>query len=149
MIKDLTILLAVVAIFTRCDIGAGTLGSFNGRRFAIKKSDFLTAFDSLTEKKIPDEWKETAASIEQTYEFLNDDVTCVYLSGDPEEMYFVSYQGNSKFTVICIRSVFKHGKWSVRGDLDDEEISRIDTRFDNEIIQEIESKTHTKAERID
>jgi hypothetical protein len=147
--KNLTILIAVMIILIRCNIGAGTLGSFDNRRFAIKKSDFLTAFDSLTEKQIPDKWKETAASIEHTYEFLADDVTCLYLNDNPEEMYFVSYQGNSKFTVISVKSVFKHGRWSVKGDLDDAEIDRIETRFDNEIIKKIENRTRTKAERID
>jgi hypothetical protein len=136
-------------ILIRCNIGAGTLGSFDDRRLAINKSDFLTAFDSLTEKQIPDKWKETAASIEHTYEFLADDVTCLYLNDNPEEMYFVSYQGNSKFTVISVRSVFRHGRWSVKGDLDNEEIDRIETRFDNEIIKKIEYRTRTKAERID
>jgi hypothetical protein len=147
--KNLTILLAVMIALTRCNIGAGTLGSFDARRFAIKKSDFLAVFDSLTEKQIPDKWRDTAASIEQTYEFLGDDVTCLYLNENPEEMYFVSYQGNSKFTVISVRSVFRHGRWSVKGDLDDNEIDRIETRFDNEIIKKVENRTRTKAERID
>jgi hypothetical protein len=147
--KNLTFLFAVMIILTRCNIGAGTLGSFDDRRFAVNKSDFLTAFDSLTEKQVPDKWKETAASIEHTYEFLADDVTCLYLDDNPEEMYFVSYQGNSKFTVISVRSVFRNGRWFAKGDLDDEEIDRIETRFDNEIIKKIENRTRTKAERID
>lgn len=37
---------------------------------------------------------------------------------------------------------------SVKGDLDDAEIDRIETRFDNEIIKKIENRTRTKAERI-
>lgn len=147
--KNLTILFAVMITLTQCNIGAGTLGSFDDRRFAVTKSDFLTAFDSLTEKQIPDKWRETAVSIEQTYAFLADDVTCLYLNDTPEEMYFVSYKGNSKFTIISVRSVFRHGRWSVQGNLDDEEIDRIETRFDNEIIKKIENKTRTKAERID
>jgi hypothetical protein len=146
--RNLTILLAVLTILTRCNIGAGTLGSFDDRRFPIKKSDFLTVFDSLTEKQIPDKWKETASDIERTYEFLADDVTCLYLNDNPEEMYLVSYQGNSKFTVISVRSVFRQGRWFVKGDLDDDEIDRIETRFDNEIIKKIENRTRTKGERV-
>jgi hypothetical protein len=147
--KNLTILFAVMITLTRCNIGAGTLGSFDENRFPIKKSDFLTAFDSLTEKQIPVKWKENASSIEHTYEFLADDVTCLYMNDNPEEMYFVSYQGNSKFTVISVRSVFRHGRWSVKRDLDDEEIDRIEKRFEDEIIKKIENRTRTKAERID
>ncbi len=147
--KNLIILFAVMITLTRCNIGAGTLGSFDDRRFAIKKSTFLKAFDSLAEKQIPDKWIENAASIEHTYEFLAEDVTCLYLNDNPEEMYFISYQGNSKFTVISIRSVFRNGRWSVKGDLDDEEIDRIETRFEDEIIKKIENRTSTKSERID
>jgi hypothetical protein len=147
--KKVTILFALTMTLARCNIGAGTLGSFDGRRFPINKSNFLTAFDSLTERQIPDKWKETAASIEHTYEFLAFDNTCLYLNDNPEEMYFVSYQGNSKFTLISVRSIFRNGRWSVKGDLEEEEIDRIEMRFDNEIIKKIEYRTATKAERID
>ena len=147
--KNFAILFAMMVILSQCNIGAGTLGSFDDRRFSLQKSDFLTVFDSLTEKQIPDKWKDTAASIENTYDFLANDVTCLYLKDNPEEMYFVSYQGNSKFTVISVRSVFRNGRWAVKGDLDDEEIDRIETRFDKEIINKIEGRTRTKAERVD
>lgn len=64
-------------------------------------------------------------------------------------MYFVSYQGNSKVTVISIRSVFKHGRWFVKGDLEDDEIDRIETRFDKNIIKRIEDATGIKSRRED
>ena len=73
----------------------------------------------------------------------------MYLNDDPEEMFFVSYNGNSKASAISVRSVFKGGRWYHIDDLDKSEIKRIEKRFDEEIIKQIERKTRTKAERID
>ncbi|MEM0544009.1 hypothetical protein WFZ85_15515 [Flavobacterium sp. j3] len=145
--KKIVILFVLTIIFSRCNIGAGTLGSFDDRRFPIKKSDFVTAVDSLTEKQIPDKWKETATGIEHTYEFMKEN-TCLYLKDNPEEMYFVSYNGSQKASVISVRSVFKGGRWYTKNDFDKSEIERIEKRFDEEIIEQIERKTRTKAERI-
>lgn len=148
--KNITISLLLIIIFNRCNIGGGTLGSFDDRRFPIKKSGFVAAFDSLTEKQIPDKWKETAAGIEHTHEFMKAwENTCLYLKDNPEEMYFVSYNGNSKFSIISVRSVFNGGRWYIKSDLGKSEIERIEKRFDKEIITKIESKTGAKAERTD
>ena len=145
MQKILTILF-LTTLLTRCNIGAGTLGSFNERKLPVNKSDFLNALNSLTERQIPDKWKETALSIEDTYDFLTADVTCLYLKDNPEEMYFVSYQGNKKVTVISIRSVYKNEQWFGKGNLESKEIDRIEKRFDNQIIRIIEEKVNRKAE---
>lgn len=125
----------------------GTLGSFDTRRFKLKKSDFVSVFDSIPERQIPDKWIENAMSIRHTYEFMREN-TCVYLKGYPEEMYFVSYNGNSKFSVISIRSVYMQNRWFTQKDLDDSERERIENRFDAEIINKIENATGTKAERV-
>jgi hypothetical protein len=146
--KKIVALFVLTILLNRCNIGAGTLGSFYDRRFPIKKSDFVTAFDSLTEKQIPDKWKGMAESIEHTYAFMKEN-TCLYLQDNPEEMYFVSYNGSSKASAISVRSVFKGGRWYHIDDLDKSEMERIGKRFDEEIIKQIERKTRTKAERID
>jgi hypothetical protein len=125
----------------------GTLGSFDDRRFRLKKSDFVSVFDSIPERQIPDKWKESAMSIEHTYEFIHEN-TCVYLKEYPEEMYFVSYNGNSKFSAISIRSVYTRNRWFTQRDLDDSERERIENRFDAQIIRQIEDATGTKAERV-
>jgi hypothetical protein len=63
-------------------------------------------------------------------------------------MYFVSYNGNSKFSVISIRSIYTRNRWFTQRDLDDSERERIENRFDSEIIKKIENITGTKAERV-
>jgi len=113
----------------------------------MKKSEFLSVFDSLSERQIPDKWKDGAMSIEHTYEFMREN-TCIYLKAYPEEMYFVSYNGNSKFSAISIRSVYTRNRWFTQKDLDDSERERIENRFDEEIIKKIEKATGTKAERV-
>lgn len=124
----------------------GTLGSFERRQFKVKKTDFIIVFDTLNERQIPEKWKETAMSIENTYAFIKEN-TCLYMKGYPEEMYFVSYNGNSKFTVISVRSVYKGGRWLAREKFDDREVERIENRFDEEIVKTIEEATGTKAQR--
>ena len=145
--KKIAFLFLLTGVLIRCNIGGGTLGSFDDRLFPVKKADFLLAFDSLAERQVPEKWKETAGSIEHTYRFFLN--TCLYLKGPPEEMYFVSYDGSLKASAISIRSVFKGGRWYIKNDLDNSEIERIEKRFDEEIIKKIEKKTGTKAERID
>ncbi len=113
----------------------------------MTKSDFLSVFDSLSERQIPDKWKETAMSIEHTYSFMPEN-TCIYLKAYPEEMYFVSYNGNSKYSVISIRSVYTRNRWFTQKDIDDSERERIENRFDEEIIKQIEKATETYAERV-
>lgn len=101
----------------------------------------------LEEQKIPDKWKETAASIQHTYEFLSANTTCLYFQESPEEMYFVSYQGNSKVTVMSVRSVFINGRWFTERDLTEAESERIENRFDKEIVGKLERVTNSKATR--
>ncbi|AMM51005.1 hypothetical protein TH61_07155 [Rufibacter sp. DG15C] len=143
--KLFAICLMVTAGVTSCTIGAGTLGSFEDRKFQVSIEEMLVAMNSLESHKIPEKWKPTAASIEGTYGFFEN--TNFYLKGSPEEMYFVSYQGNSRVTVMSIRSVFKNGKWFIENDLAEDERERIENRFDREIIAKLEKLTNSKATR--
>ncbi|WP_299701826.1 hypothetical protein [uncultured Pontibacter sp.] len=145
--KKFIIWFVVTVCLTSCNIGAGTLGSFDDRKFRINFDEMQAAMNLLEEQKIPDKWKETAASIQHTYEFLSANTTCFYFQESPEEMYFISYQGNSKVTVMSVRSVFMNGRWFTERELTEAESERIENRFDKEIVGKLEKVTKSKATR--
>lgn len=147
--KRLLLVALVAVIFSGCNIGAGTLGSFNSRKFHFGKDDIISALDSLEEYKIPDKWIEKDNWSKRGYDFLESRI--FYLQNEPEEMYYVTYRGNSKVMVMSIRAVFdkNHVRWLLEEDFFNAEKERIESRFDKEIIAKLEKITNSKAERED
>lgn len=139
-------------------ISGGTLGGFDLRTFPISKSVLNQAIDTLNirnpEYKLPDKWQERDNWSQRGYGFLESNI--FYLKGVPEEMYYVTFIGDStmladpKKVSIAIRAVYNGGdSWLLESDLDKQERERIETRFDKEIISKLESYTQVKAKRED
>lgn len=156
--KNLSFALIYIFLLGSCNIGAGTLGGFDERVFPVGKKQLDLAIEKLysehPEYNIPDKWKDFDNWSESGYDFLESKI--FYLKNQPEEMYYVSFVGDSamladpKQSIIAIRAVNKGSrKWLLEEDLDKKEQERIESRFDKEIISELEKYTHTKAKRED
>lgn len=130
------------------------LGGWPDRTFPISKHKLEKAIDTLysynPEYKVPDKWKDEDSSIMKSYFFLP---SKTFYFEDPEEMYYVTFIGDSTMLAdstkitIAIRSVNYRGyNWSRYVDIKDtSERIRIEKRFDNEIISRLEKYTKTQA----
>lgn len=137
-----------------CD---GTLGGFNTRIFPVSKEKLVIAIDSLYKENpklyIPEKWKENDSWKKRGYGFL--DTRIFYLKNDPEEMYYISFIGdsndsiqtNNNSTSIAIRAVYtnRFRKWFYEEEFDENEKERIENRFDKEIISKLEKYTGVKT----
>jgi len=89
-------------------------------------------------------------SIKNSYFFLKS--RTFYFKNDPEEMYYVTFKGDSAMladpskTTIAIRLINRSGpKWFKYVELDTIERKRIEERFDKEIILRLEGYPKTKS----
>jgi len=136
-------------IYFLVSFSPGTLGGFKTTRFEINKYKLESVVDSLffnnfdSTFKVPQKWKVLDTWEKDGYGFL--DTRIYYFSSPPEEMYYVSFIGDSSYwkkhnySEIAIRSIGnKHGWKSEKSIDDDDEIERIEKRFKKEIITLIE-----------
>ena len=149
----IAITLPIICSFILC---CGTLGGIGGEKiFPTSKRKLQIAMDSLFIKnpqyKIPKKWESANNWSKRGYDFLENEI--LYFKSPPEEMYYVSYIGDSTMladttkTIIKIRAIYKgnyNGKWLMAKDLNSDEKQRIENRFDNEIISKLEDYTKTK-----
>jgi hypothetical protein len=136
-------------------IGAGTLGGFDKRIFPVPKESLVRAITLLYEEHpeyhIPPKWQQDDWK-KRGYDFL--DTRIFYFSAEPEEMYYVSFIGDSIVQAdpnrisISIRSVYTaSGGWQLEENFGREERERIEKRFNREIITKLEEYTGTHALR--
>ncbi|MCD0464980.1 hypothetical protein [Flavobacterium sp. ENC] len=147
--------LLVTACIISCD---GTLGGFNTISFPKSKKNIENAIDTLysnyPDYRIPDKYKDFDNWSKSGYDFL--DTRIFYFSQAPEEMYYVSFVGDeeafkdSTHIDIAIRAVFvgNKKKWFKQEDFSKEEESRIQARFNSEIISKLERYTKSKAKDL-
>jgi hypothetical protein len=135
----------------------GTLGGFDNRNFPIGKSKLLQSFDHLYEKYpeyiIPKKWETFNDWHERGYDFLQGKI--VYFKNQPEEMYYISFIGDSieqsipYKCSIAIRAICKGtNKWNLENDFSKDEKERIENRFDKEIISKLEILSNSKSTRV-
>ncbi|GGH20492.1 hypothetical protein FAZ19_09810 [Sphingobacterium alkalisoli] len=145
----------IIIFFSSC-ISGGTLGGFDKRTFPTSKRALNNAIDIFylryPEYKMPDKWQDRDNWAERGYGFL--EARIFYFNENPEEMYYVSFMGDSTMLAdsekisIAIRAVYNGGTgWILENDLYKQERERIETRFDKEIIHRLESYTQVKARR--
>lgn len=142
-------------LFSGCDISSGTLGGFNVHTFPTSKSKLNNAIDTLyskhSEYKIPEKWWEKDDWNERGYGFLESKI--FYFKEYPEEMYYVSFIGDSAMlekstqASIALRAVYhrERDRWLLSEDVDINERARIEARFDKEIIKRLENYTYGRA----
>ncbi|WP_026898917.1 hypothetical protein [Daejeonella oryzae] len=151
--RKIQLILICILLFSSCD---GSLGGFDDRIFPTSKKKLEVALDQLyldhPQYIIPDKWKDFDSWSRNGYDFLESRI--FYLREHPEEMYYVSFVGDSamlanpKQVVIAIRAVNKGDyKWYLEEDCDKKERERIESRFDQEIISKLEGYTQCKAKR--
>ncbi|MCD6067611.1 MAG: hypothetical protein K0S33_2437 [Bacteroidetes bacterium] len=137
--------------------GAGTLGGFDQRVFPANKRTLEWALDALYEEypeyAVPGKWKHFDDWTARGYDFL--DTRIFYFASSPEEMYYVSFIGDSAMqanypdrSILAVRAVHNGtGGWKLREDIKRGERERIEDRFHKEIIAKLEEYTHTEAIR--
>jgi len=143
-------------ILTGCMIGAGTLGGFDTVLFSTSKQNIVTSIDSLykafPDYKIPDHWQRYDNWSERGFDFL--DSRIFYFKSTPEEMYYVTFLGdandsiqkNNGLTEMAIRAYMKSddlGHWNKEGETSSNEKTRIQTRFQTEIVSKINAFVRT------
>ena len=135
-----------IAVFIAC-ISCGTLGGFESINVPVERSVLKKAMDSLystfPEYQIPDKWKKFDTWRERGYGFL--DGTIFYFAKGPEEMYYVTFigdsteQAHSKITEIAVRAVSRgSAKWILEEDTNKKEKQRVENRFRVEILSKLE-----------
>ncbi len=137
-------------------IGCGMLGGFDRRTFPSSKRDLAKSIDKLYRKYpeyvIPDKWKKYDDWKERGFGFL--DTRIFYFKDAPEEMYYVSFYGDSveqhslyKIS-IAIRAVCSGtAYWKLEKEYKRKERERIEQRFDKEIISKLEQDMEVQAYR--
>jgi hypothetical protein len=132
----------------------GTLGGFDTRTLQVKKNELNKAFDTLYSKypnyKIPNKWKKFDDWNERGYDFL--DARLIYFENSPEEMYYLTFIGdsittsNSQTSVISIRAICNgSAKWLLVSDFSKAQKERIEKRLDEEIISKLEFYLNIKS----
>jgi len=144
----------IFVLLLSCD---GTLGGFDNRIFPTSKKNIENAITSLfiknPELKIPDKWKIYDDWEKRGYNFL--DSRIFYFDTKPEEMYYVTFVGNGDDkqnekgpTILAIRAVsVGDNRWILYDEFSPEQKEKIEQRFDEKIISEIEKITGVKAIR--
>jgi len=134
--------------------GDDTLGGFPERNFATSKKNLESAVDSIyslnPEFRVPNKWADEDTSIKKSYFFMEG--RTFYFKNDPEEMYYVTFIGDSAMlanptkTTISIRLVnFGGPKWLKDREVSKSEYLRIEERFDKEIISKLENYMGLKS----
>ena len=147
MKKELSFLLICVYFSSGC----GTLGGFEPIYFDCNKNQVSEEIDSFylkhSEYRIPNKWKNFDDWDKRGYDFL--DGRIFYFLKPPEEMYYVTFVGDSAFQSsnspinMSIRGISKgHPKWLLNEDLTEVEIKRINERFRVEILSKINCFHH-------
>ena len=148
------ILLLIVAASLGCGFGTGRKEGFDKRVFSVSKQTLATAIDSLIheyqEYNIPEKWQMLYNWKEENdFEYSH----IFYLQAKPEEMYYVSFVGNQKDSeqncktaTIVIKSVCDGSEWQNGKNISRFEKTRIEKRFDKEIIAKLEQYTNSKAQ---
>ncbi|HEV8511759.1 MAG TPA: hypothetical protein VGQ59_00690 [Cyclobacteriaceae bacterium] len=147
-----------VFILGSCAIGGGTLGGFPPIYFPTSKVNLEHAMDSLFLKypqySIPEKWKEKDNWSQRGYDFLESRI--FYFKNDPEELYYVTFIGDQVMlrdttkVSIAIRAVDSESKtWQKYDELNDQQRSRIERRFHNEIIKKLETFSKCKSKETE
>lgn len=149
--RTIAIIIITTIFISACNIGAGTLGGFDSRKFETDKKTLAIGIDSLykqhPEYVIPDKWKDFDNWSERGYDFL--DGRILYFTSSPEEMYYLTILAGND-TRIAIRAVHTgSGRWLLEDDFSLTEKERIEKRFDFEIISQLEKLTKSKSVRED
>jgi hypothetical protein len=149
--RSKAIIILTAFLTSACNIGAGTLGGFDSRKFETDKKTLQVGIDSLyklhPEYVIPDEWKDFDSWSERGYDFLEGHI--LYFSSSPEEMYYVTILAGDEAR-IAIRAVNTGSRrWLLETDFLPKEKERIMKRFDFEIISKLEELTKSKTVRED
>ena len=148
----------MITTLASCSLTSDSLHPFCIRTFPISKNSLAIAINKLysthPEYKPANKWMYEDTSMKKAYFFLES--RSFYFKGEPEEMYFVTFLGDSTMLAnpakitIAIRSVNTGGpKWFDYAELSAIERSRIEKRFDCEIISKLEAYTNTKAKKED
>jgi len=146
----LSFYILLILLFSGCIYGAGTLGGFDPHVFYASKQSVVKGIDSLysnnPESSMPEKWVKYDGWSVRGYGFL--DSRIFYFQSEPEEMYYVSFIGdsnkanpkNNNRTELSIRAVFKElSGWKYERELSSSEKKRIIKRFNDEIIIPIEN----------
>ena len=149
--RSIAILIFTTIAISSCNLGAGTLGGFDARKFETDKKTLAAGIDSLYKRHreyvIPDKWKDFDNWSERGYDFL--DGRILYFPSAPEEMYYFTILAGDQ-TRIAIRAVHGgSGRWLLEEDFSLTEKERIEKRFDVEIISKLEKFTKSKSVRED
>lgn len=132
-------------------IGCGTLGSFKIINFYTTKTKLTVAVDSIfslyPKYKVPEKWKKFDDWAERGYSFL--DSRLFYFKEPPEEMYYVTinydttdYSKKEQIS-LAIRAVCEgNPRWLLSKDINENELERIENRFNEEIINKISTMIH-------
>ena len=150
--KYLTSILIGGLILFNCS--CGTLSGFDSIHFSVGKDVLENAIDSLYNEfpqyQIPPKWQKFDDWNKRGYGFL--DARIFYFSKAPEEMYYVTFIGDSTTQTsvtqseIAIRAVSNGSeRWYLEEDVKGSEKKRIQTRFKNEIVLKLEEFTQTHA----
>lgn len=146
-------LLLIGASLIGCGFGTGRKEGFDKRVFSVSKQTLARAIDSLfdehREYKIPEKWVgQYNWKEENDFEYSH----IFYLQAKPEEMYYVSFVGNQKDSVqnsiaatIVIKMVCDGSEWQNGKNISRSENTRIEKRFDDEIITKLEQYTNSKV----
>lgn len=150
LIALLLFTLFLISILSGCVFSAGTLGGFESHVFNTSKRKVERSIDSLYSKNpqylIPENWKEFDSWSQRGYDFL--DSRMFYFDSGPQEMYYVSFIGDSnekepqdrEQTELAIRAVFHQSEgWRYEREMSLSERKRIVNRFTTEIIIPLEN----------
>jgi hypothetical protein len=152
MISNKFLFRMFLALFISFTIeSCGTLGGFDQREFPLSYKIIEKNMDSILSQfpnyNIPEKWKKENDWSKRGYDFLESRI--FYFSSAPEEMYYVTFVGDSAELSnpdkcrFAVRAVYNDSAktWILNSQVSKEEKKRIETRFDNEIILKLEKLT--------
>lgn len=150
-----SILFCLICVLTGC-FGCGTLGGFTPKTFETSNQNVVRAIDTFYSKnpeyQIPKKWEPFDDWKERGYSFL--DSRIFYFKIAPEEMYYVSFIGDANDTTqlsnsstsLSIRAINNgKGHWTLENEINSSEKTRIEERFDKEIISKIQGYINNQS----
>jgi hypothetical protein len=137
----------VVLIFSNCN----KINTFPEIYFSVPNRIVKIGIDSLFAKnirfKMPKKWQNLDNWSQRGLGFLDSKI--FYFQSNPEEMYYVTfshYTGeDSKTCSLGIMGVNQGFRWFEYTEITDSEKIRIEERFEREIVEKLQTYTHTKA----
>ena len=135
-------------IYFLASFSPGTLGGFEPFKLEAKKEKVEYLMDSIffnqidSTYQVPKKWKHIDDWEKRGYGFL--DTKILYFNTSPEEMYYVSFLGDSlkwakdNYTEVAIRAVGTSKGWKTEQAFEKKEKNRIQLRFQNKIVEPIE-----------